>query len=274
MVKGAELMNSLFLLILGHIIADFLLQTDRIIAEKKTFSWWGYVKHMFIVFLTLVVLLLPYFRLEFLLTLLLFSFLHIIVDLLKSLCTSEKRTDLPIFLIDQAIHLVMIYVFWGLTEFTGNHWVETTATALLFPKAVAVWDLFFSGVSSEKVLLTLIIYGSVLYGGAIFTKKVLDLPLFNLKAREERFPLAEDGVAEIKKVGYYLGMLERALIITFTALNSLGAVAFIFTAKSIARFSELNQKDFAEYYLTGTLLSVLLGIMGGIGLRYLLSCMV
>lgn len=266
-------MDSLFLLILGHIVADFLFQTDRIIAEKSAFWCWGFVKHLFIVFLTSVVFLLPYFNLELLLALFLFSLLHIIVDIIKNRSTSEKRTDLPLFLMDQGIHLVLIYIFWGVTEFTGNYWVQTAASGLLFPKAVAVWELFFHGVSSEKALLTLIVYTSVIYGGAIFTKKALDLPLFSLRSREDRSSLTGAEVAEIKKVGYYLGMLERALIITFTALNSLSAVAFVFTAKSIARFSELNQKDFAEYYLTGTLLSVLLGIMGGVGLRYLLSCL-
>ncbi|HHU52004.1 MAG TPA: DUF3307 domain-containing protein [Firmicutes bacterium] len=266
-------MNSLFLLILGHIVADFLFQTHRICAEKSAFRCRGFVKHLLIVFLTYVVLFLPYFSLELLLALLLFSLLHILVDLIKNLFTAEERTDLPLFLLDQGVHLVLIYIFWGVTEFTGNKWVQTAASGLLFPKAVAVWELFCQGLSAEKALLTLIVYTSVVYGGAIFIKKVLDLPLFSLRNREDQPALTGDEVAEIKKVGCYLGMLERALIITFTALNSIGAVAFVFTAKSIARFNELNQKDFAEYYLTGTLLSVLLGIMGGVGLRYLLSCL-
>lgn len=254
-------------------MADFLFQTHRICAEKSAFRWRGFVKHLLIVFLTSVVLLLPYFNLELLLALFLFSLLHIMVDLLKNLFTAEKNTALPLFLLDQGIHLILIYIFWGVIEFTGNNWVQTAVSGLLFPKAVAVWELFFQGVSAEKALLTLIVYTSVINGGAVFIKKVLDLPLFSLRNRDDRSAFTGKEVAEIKKVGYYLGMLERALIITFTALDYFSAVAFVFTAKSIARFSELNQKDFAEYYLTGTLLSVLLGMMGGVGLRYLLSCL-
>ena len=104
-------MNSLFLLILGHIVADFLFQTHRICAEKSAFRCRGFVKHLLIVFLTYVVLFLPYFSLELLLALLLFSLLHILVDLIKNLFTAEERADLPLFLLDQGVHLVLIYIF-------------------------------------------------------------------------------------------------------------------------------------------------------------------
>jgi len=263
-------LNTLFLLILAHILADFPLQTDRINAEKSRYYWWGYTKHLIIIFLTLIVLLLPYFRPELVVAFILFSLAHMMVDVIKNFFSARGKTDLAIFLVDQGIHFLMIYIFWGIMDFPLNPQVQTVGDFLLFPKAVEVWELFFQGVSVEKTLLTINIYALIIYGGAVFTKKVLNLPLFDLE--NEGSVSTGQGVMEIKKVGYYLGMLERALIITFTVLNSLSAVAFIFTAKSIARFKELNQKDFAEYYLTGTLLSVFLGIIGGVSLRYLLSC--
>lgn len=41
-------------------------------------------------------------------------------------------------------------------------------------------------------------------------------------------------------------------------------VGLVLTAKSIARYPELKSVRFAEYFLIGTLLSVTLGILGGL----------
>ena len=49
-------------------------------------------------------------------------------------------------------------------------------------------------------------------------------------------------------------------------MGQLGAIGFVLAAKSLARFKQLDDRDFAEKYLVGTLLSVLialLSIMGG-----------
>ena len=65
-------------------------------------------------------------------------------------------------------------------------------------------------------------------------------------------------------------MLERALLLTFTLASAFTSIAFVLTAKSIARYKELEDRDFAEYYLAGTLLSTLLAILGGLLLKSLL----
>ena len=50
--------------------------------------------------------------------------------------------------------------------------------------------------------------------------------------------------------------------------GQLGAVGFVVAAKSLARFKQLEDKDFAENYLVGTMLSFLFamvcaGLAGG-----------
>ena len=57
------------------------------------------------------------------------------------------------------------------------------------------------------------------------------------------------------KHGGCIGSLERFIITCMLLLGQYSAVALVFTAKSIVRF-----KDFAEYYLYGTLLSVAVSI--------------
>ena len=64
--------------------------------------------------------------------------------------------------------------------------------------------------------------------------------------------------------GRVIGILERILIYFFVLNNHLAAVGFILTAKGITRFKELENREFAEYFLIGTLLSSI--ISGAIAL--------
>jgi hypothetical protein len=50
-----------------------------------------------------------------------------------------------------------------------------------------------------------------------------------------------------------------------------GAVGFVVAAKSLARFKALEDREFAEYFLIGTLASLLLAVLGGVALRGLLG---
>lgn len=63
--------------------------------------------------------------------------------------------------------------------------------------------------------------------------------------------------------GRVIGILERLLILAFTVSDSVTAIAFILAAKGFARFRELDNKDFAEYVLVGTLLSAGLALAVG-----------
>ncbi|MFX1538432.1 MAG: hypothetical protein ACFFDI_29930 [Promethearchaeota archaeon] len=55
--------------------------------------------------------------------------------------------------------------------------------------------------------------------------------------------------------GKIIGMLERGIILTLGLLGEFSAISFVFVAKSMARFKQLEKRQFAEYYLIGTLLS-------------------
>jgi hypothetical protein len=69
---------------------------------------------------------------------------------------------------------------------------------------------------------------------------------------------------EMQNAGLYIGWLERFLVLTALVLHSPATVGLILTAKSIARYPEFKSVRFAEYFLIGTLLSVSLGIVGGL----------
>lgn len=62
--------------------------------------------------------------------------------------------------------------------------------------------------------------------------------------------------------GALIGILERLIILVMLAQNQYGAIGFVLTAKSIARYNKIAENpQFSEYYLLGTLLSMLLVII-------------
>ena len=63
------------------------------------------------------------------------------------------------------------------------------------------------------------------------------------------------------RVGSTIGVLERLLICVFILTGSDVAVGFVVAAKTLARFKQLDDREFAEYYLLGTLASVAVAIV-------------
>ncbi|TKJ28981.1 MAG: hypothetical protein CEE40_09895 [Chloroflexi bacterium B3_Chlor] len=84
-----------------------------------------------------------------------------------------------------------------------------------------------------------------------------------------RYPTTQAG--GLKGAGAAIGCLERFLALTFVLVGQYEALAVIVAAKSIARFEELKCREFAEYYLIGTLSSILLAMLIGIFTSWLLS---
>ncbi len=71
----------------------------------------------------------------------------------------------------------------------------------------------------------------------------------------------------MENAGRYIGWLERSLLYGLVLLGSPDAAALVVAAKSIARFPSFSQEKFAEYYLIGTLLSLLIAAAAGFGVR-------
>jgi len=63
------------------------------------------------------------------------------------------------------------------------------------------------------------------------------------------------------RVGSTIGILERILIVVFVLTGTDVAIGFVVAAKTLARFRLLDDRDFAEYYLLGTLASVSVAIV-------------
>ena len=67
--------------------------------------------------------------------------------------------------------------------------------------------------------------------------------------------------------GLLIGVLERALALTLVLTDQFGALGLILAAKALARFRAMDDRDFAEYVLIGTLASLLLALLVGLSVR-------
>ena len=74
----------------------------------------------------------------------------------------------------------------------------------------------------------------------------------------------EKDTLHIAYSGWVFGILERTLIFTLFLLNEVSALALIIAAKSLARSFHQNEKGFGEHFFIGTLMSVLIALVGGI----------
>jgi hypothetical protein len=71
--------------------------------------------------------------------------------------------------------------------------------------------------------------------------------------------------------GRLIGNLERIVLTIVVAAGSYAALAFLVAAKGVVRSDEFNKnRDFAEYFLIGSLSSVLVALCAGMALRYVL----
>lgn len=157
------------------------------------------------------------------------------------------------FLLDQLLHVWIL--FW-----VTNLWAQPPSAAVVsFWRRVAPIPIdFFAGIEIWAALLA----GYVLtaFGGAVLIRMALD-GIFG----------PETAARGGSPAGKYIGILERLLILTLVLSDSLAGVGFVFTAKSIARYNEIaERREFAEYYLIGTLLSLFVALVVGLGLRMLL----
>lgn len=71
--------------------------------------------------------------------------------------------------------------------------------------------------------------------------------------------------------GRVIGMLERVIVYFFVLNGAYAGVAFVIAAKGFARFRDLDDRDFAEYVLIGTLASIVFAGMVAFGVKSALS---
>jgi hypothetical protein len=238
-------------LYLAHLLTDFVLQSDRMVTRKKRGAALAYVEHGAIHFFSAALFLgfaIPGLAvsLAFYGTILGLTLVHLGMDWLKlRLIRSEILDDgAAAFLGDQALHTLTVFLtawlitrlpFW--TFLAKVHWAQSAI---------------------EKPLVVSVVYVGVIFGGG-YIIRFLTKPL-----TKQDMSILGETTNEMQNAGMYIGWLERFVVLTALVLQSPATVGLILTAKSIARYPEMKSVRFAEYFLIGTLLSMSLGIIGGL----------
>jgi hypothetical protein len=238
-------------LYLAHLLTDFVLQSDQMVARKKRGMALAYVEHGAIHFFSASLFLgfaIPGLAVSsgFYASILGLTLVHLGIDWLKlRLVRSEMLDDgAATFLGDQAIHTLTVFLtawliarppFWSLLD--KFHWAQSAV---------------------EKPLVVSVVYVGVIFGGG-YVIRFLTKPL-----TKQDMSILGETTNEMQNAGMYIGWLERFVVLTALVLQSPATVGLILTAKSIARYPEMKSVRFAEYFLIGTLLSMSLGIIGGL----------
>lgn len=231
------------LLVAGHVTGDFVAQTQWMVSHKDRLS--GVAAHVASVVALHLLFLAPFASRELGLVVAALGLAHAGIDVTKSALSRRfPRADLEWFVLDQLAHGVTLYFAWRALAPEAALAAPFAAVdpALLFTLGVGASAYAFNvnGMSSVVAML---------------------LERTELPARAESGPSA----------GRVIGILERTFALTMILLDRWESVGLLLAAKSLARFKELDERPWAEYYLVGTLLSLLGATLLALGVQFLLK---
>jgi hypothetical protein len=268
--------------LLAHVIGDFYLQSERM-SEAKKKSGWVIGLHSLIYGIPFAFLL-TLFRYSgrLALALLLIIISHLLIDILKFICTrlAERLKDRNllkkegfIYLADQVLHILSIFFVLrlaGISELNYTAWIQWILGNVLYSESFIIRWILLIFLLYKPVNITIHkLFSS--FKPEDGKKKKEDISVIKLIAATVNPQDIYDTVYENdsenlakkdKRAGAVIGFLERVLIVIFLSLQQFAAIGFVLTAKSIVRFDRITKdKEFAEYYLIGTLSSFIFALV-------------
>jgi hypothetical protein len=237
-----------------HIIGDFYLQSPKT-AEEKNSSLKSLLKHIGIYICVGLISAALVFSKFTTIAIVIVVFSHAVIDYIKKVVvsnfkqteTSKTTYDTVIFVADQAAHIAVIFIVsclfvaWG-GEVKLLKFIINAANNLgIDIKQFARWIISFLIVCKPTNIALKAVIGK-------YNPKITGISENSSKTN----------------AGAFIGSIERILILIFLAIGEYASVGLIFAAKSIIRFSEMSKgkdKDLADYYIIGTLASLLSAII-------------
>ena len=229
-------------------LADFVLQTRSMIARKHRLS--GLLMHGVVVAIAHLVLLIPFFGAPVLAAVLAITAAHILIDAAK-VALQRRAPSRPLvwFFADQILHLVVLALAWWWLSPRAQ--VPLAALAFIDPSWLTAIAILISAYAFNVNGMSAIVLGVL-------------APL-GIAPREE-------GAAHpAPAVGRVIGILERLFTLTLILMDQWAALGLLVAAKSLARFKDLEERKLAEYYLVGTLVSLLGATVTALAARSLLE---
>lgn len=238
--------NCFLILLLAHIIGDFYVQTNHI-AEKKENSIKWVIGHCLSYWVTVLVILLPFISDYWIKMGSVLAGTHLVIDglkyyykvVLKKKYAITEEKNRSIFFADQLLHIICIVIIsYSIALQNGE----------LKPGDAYMQFLQITGISGAKL--------TAWVTAMLILHKPVNLAISNILIFYKPESNPEEKRND-KKAGRVIGTVERVIMLLFMAIGEYSAVGLVLTAKSIARYDRISKdKDFAEYYLLGTLMSV------------------
>lgn len=255
---------------IGHLWGDFYLQSNKLAEDKKSadrktsLTALGIHSLVYLVAMYVIMAITTGSLTLSFLPVLIIGVTHGIIDCLK-IRIEKKDTRLEkyewiSFAVDQLIHISILYVvdcIWDMhADFT---WL---------PDQIEYFIMQYENILT--ILIAVLICGKP---AAIVVSLVFKMiPNTMEKAAkntctQKGTPLSEQDLQEEHQakeevqIGSWIGILEREIMLLLALIGQYGAIGFVLTAKSLARFKQLENKAFAEKYLLGTLLSSLIALL-------------
>lgn len=205
-----------------------------------------FIWYILLYLLAIVLVFIPIWNIHFILPIILMSVSHIVICSIEIVLSKFKNfSDTKIFMVDHILHLICITLLS----------IYITKESIPITSNVIVSWLKYLNIDYLFVVKFLVL----LLGNIIPCNFLIKTTVQHYKPKNND-PTTDTNNSSIG-AGAVIGVLERFLIIIFFVNAQYSLIGLVLTAKSIARFSQLSEnKDFAEYYLMGTLLSVLFAI--------------
>ena len=256
-------MEILLVMVLAHLIGDYLLQWRKLAEDKDRGDTVALILHALLYALAMNVVFrcVPWNRA--LSTWAILSVSHGIIDFVRVRADKKwtsPRAKLISYCVDQLLHLGLIVLCWRL-------FLRGQRTEIFVWISVQPWF--------RPALCYGLLLGVIWQPAAILVRKVLALlpPPKELSEKVEApaqaAPAAELAEAQAQpegatalpteagfRSGELIGKLERVIIAALVLSGAAWAAGLVLTAKSVARFKQMDDRNFAERYLVGTLLSV------------------
>ncbi|MCZ0701943.1 DUF3307 domain-containing protein [Natronobacillus azotifigens] len=287
------------ILTLAHLIADFYLQTEKMVKNKEKHILLHLTHHFITTFFFLVLLYLWSNRMTSMLFHILYPTVaiicfHLLIDILKikiwnKVAKGPKKNtwEFILFITDQLLHFVSIVLvssfFSGKSTFhyfyqfililERSPEVENYLSPMNLAIFIIIMLIIITTVSGNGIRLLL---GTLPEHIALFEGKyTFDQVIDNVEMmkRDGKLGIMSEqyNYMLVRKQdlsrGKIIGYLERLIIIILVINDQYTAIAFILTAKSLARFKQMDDREWAEYFLLGTLSSIFLAIVYGIFIR-------
>ncbi len=233
-------MLTLLQWIAAHLFADFVLQSKKLVQQKKqrkAASWFLYVHCL--LHAGLVYLFSPDKSLWVIPVIIFIT--HYCIDLWKLYQQENTFT----FIADQFLHILVLIIVWII------FYQSTNRISFVFFKLLNNYNFWLIAAAYLFIIFPL----AYLLGYA------------TQRWRKDIEQHAVRSATSLSEAGKWIGVFERILVLTFVINNHFEGIGFLIAAKSILRFNDIkgdNMRKEAEYVLIGTLMSFAISIIVGI----------